>query len=81
MSTDTAIASLIPPLLGLPAAQKLQVIEELWTSITQSDLDQPLPAWKLDALDGSRAQYERQPESAMSWEALRRETANGGSSV
>ncbi len=74
MTTDSAIASLVPPLLGLPVAQKLAVIEALWASFTQSDLDQPLAPWKLAALDASKAQYLAHPESAMAWGTLREQT-------
>ena len=51
MQAHSAIAPLMPPLLNLPAAQKLELIEELWASLTQSDLDRPVPAWKLETLD------------------------------
>ncbi len=74
MQAHSAIAPLMPPLLNLPAAQKLELIEELWASLTQSDLDRPVPAWKLETLDRSKAQHLSEPESAQSWEALRLET-------
>lgn len=74
MQAHSTIAPLMPPLLNLPAAQKLELIEELWASLTQSDLDRPVPAWKLEALDRSKVQHLSEPESAQSWEALRQET-------
>jgi len=74
MQAHSAIAPLMPPLLNLPAAQKLELIEELWCSLTQSDLDRPVPAWKLEILDQSKAQYQSEPESAQTWETLRQET-------
>lgn len=62
------------PLLNLSATQKLELIEQLWSSLTSSDLDQPVPSWKLDTLDRSKAQYQSDPESAKSWDALRKGT-------
>ena len=73
MQAHPAIAPLAAPLLNLPAAQRLELIEQLWGSLSPTDLDRPLPAWKVDVLDNSKAQYLAEPKSAQSWEALRHE--------
>lgn len=73
MQSHLTVAPLVAPLLNLPAAQRLELIEQLWGSLTYSDLDRSVPEWKLDVLDHSKAQYLAEPESARSWEALRQE--------
>jgi hypothetical protein len=74
MQPSSAIAPLMLRLLNLPAAQKLELIEQLWASLMPSDLDQTVPSWKLETIDKSKAQYELAPESAESWDALRKAT-------
>jgi putative addiction module component (TIGR02574 family) len=54
-------------LLALPAQQRLELIEKLWESLHGQETEQPLPAWKLRALEYSRAQYLASPDTAQSW--------------
>lgn len=54
-------------LLALPAQQRLALIETLWDSLRAQDIEQPLPEWKLRALEYSRAQYLAAPHTAQSW--------------
>jgi putative addiction module component (TIGR02574 family) len=54
-------------LLALPAQQRLELIETLWDSLHAQDIAQPLPEWKLRALEYSRAQYLAAPDTGQSW--------------
>jgi hypothetical protein len=66
---EEATSALVAPLLTLPADQRHALIGQLWDSL-QTEAPTPLPAWKIEALHASRAQYLAHPETAVSWGAM-----------
>ena len=49
-----------PDLLALPLGEKLNLIEQLWDSLTSSERDAlPVPAWHHDELEKRQADIDR----------------------
>jgi putative addiction module component (TIGR02574 family) len=73
MSTDFA------PLFALSVSERLRLVEELWDSIACTPEAVPVPEWQKQELDRRKAEHERHPESAITWEeALRRLRSRNG---
>ena len=60
-----AARGILDELKGLPSADKLQIIEELWDSIPPDEI--PIPDSALDEMDRRFEDYLRNPERAASW--------------
>jgi putative addiction module component (TIGR02574 family) len=59
-------------LLELPIAQRLELVEMLWDSIAATPDAVPMPQWQRDELDRRKADYEKHPESGVSWDEARK---------
>lgn len=55
----------------LPADERLNLIDNLWDSLTPEDV--PLEEWQQRLLDERLAAHERDPEAARLWEEVRDE--------
>lgn len=42
---------LLQQILDLPAAQRLQLVEDIWDSLAQSEASVPVPQWHREELD------------------------------
>ena len=55
----------------LSREEKLQLVEELWDSIAQEELQQPLAQWKIDELTRRKEAFLKDPSTARSWEQVK----------
>ncbi|MDP2809685.1 MAG: addiction module protein [Rhodocyclaceae bacterium] len=55
----------------LSAAEKLQLVEDLWDDIAASSTDVPVHDWQKVELDRRKASFLRVPESGQTWEHVR----------
>ena len=60
----------IEHLRGLPVAEKLRVVEELWDDIGESKEPFPLPAWHRAEAERRGAELEQDPSIALTREEL-----------
>jgi putative addiction module component (TIGR02574 family) len=57
----------------LPLAERLQLVEDLWDSIAETQRDDlPVPEWQKAELLRRREEYARNPESAQPWSEVKR---------
>ena len=57
----------------LPLAERIQLVEDLWGSIVQTQgEDLPVPEWQRAELARRRQEYARHPESATPWSEVKR---------
>lgn len=66
------MSALTSEALQLPPAQRLELIEELWNSLRDSDPVELNDA-DLDELDRRRERYRSNPASLVDWEDVKRE--------
>ena len=60
-------------LLKLGRAERLQLVADLWDSIAQEDTsDLSVPDWKYEELCRRREYLRHHPETAVSWEEVKR---------
>ena len=75
MTTDTA------SVFGLTAAEKLQLVEDLWDDVSSRPEDVPVHQWQLAEIERRRSSLASRPESALSWDQMTarlRELHRGG---
>ena len=66
-------------IFGLSVDQKLRLVEDLWDSIGATPEEVPVPQWQKDELARRKAEFLRNPDSAIPWEeALERLRAERG---
>lgn len=57
----------------LPIAERIQLVEDLWDSIAETQgKDLPIPEWQKAELERRRQEYMRNPESAKPWSEVKR---------
>jgi putative addiction module component (TIGR02574 family) len=56
----------------LSPAEKLQLVEDLWDDLTASPDDVPVHDWQKQELARRKANLQRNPASAVSWEDVKR---------
>jgi putative addiction module component (TIGR02574 family) len=57
-----------PSVFDLSPAEKLQLVEDLWDDLAATPGAVPVHDWHKQELDRRKANLERNPESAMTWE-------------
>ena len=63
-----------PDLLALPLAEKLNLIEQLWDSLTSPERDAlPVPAWHRDELDERQADIDENPGQSVPWDDVKQQ--------
>ena len=65
------------PLLGLPAAEKLELVEALWDSLGDSLSEIPLPEWQKEELAKRKAAHDRDPSAVVTWEEAKARILDG----
>ena len=65
--------SVLEELEKLSVAERLQIVEDLWDGIARNNADIPLPQWQKDELERRKQNYLQNPDSAQSWDAVKRE--------
>jgi putative addiction module component (TIGR02574 family) len=56
----------------LSPAEKLQLVQDLWDDLACSPKDIPFPDWQKEELDRREANLRANPESAVTWEEVKR---------
>lgn len=56
----------------LSAAEKLQLVEDLWDDLAKSPDSVPVHSWQLDEVARRRANLMKNPKSGVSWEEAQR---------
>lgn len=65
-------------LLALPVAEKLDIIEQLWDSLTAADKDElPLTEWQRQELDRRIDHLDEHPDETIPWEDVKRQLRPG----
>ncbi|MFM8378315.1 MAG: addiction module protein [Planctomycetia bacterium] len=65
MTPDTA------SIFSLSAAEKLQLVEDLWDDVASRPDDVPIHAWQLEEVERRRKSLAARPDSALSWDEMR----------
>ena len=60
----------------LSVAERLELIGEIWDSITEAGQDPPLPDWHRRELERRLAAAEADPEAGIPWEVVRARLAD-----
>ena len=55
---------------GLTAAEKLQLVEDLWEDVSSRPEDVPVHTWQLAEVERRRTNLASRPESALSWDQM-----------
>lgn len=55
----------------LTISEKLQLLEDLWDSISLTPEQIPILDWQKDELDQRKAAYLKNPDSGSSWESVK----------
>lgn len=59
-------------IFDLSPAEKLQLVEDLWDDLAATPDDVPLHEWQKEELDRRQANLLNNPESALSWDEVKR---------
>ncbi|MCC6590603.1 MAG: addiction module protein [Bryobacterales bacterium] len=62
----------VSSVFDLSDAEKLQLVQDLWDDLAASPQSVPVHQWQIDELERRKANLERAPESAVSWEDVKR---------
>ena len=60
----------------LTISEKLQLLEDLWDSISLTPEQIPILDWQKDELDKRKAAYLKNPDSGSSWESVKERIRN-----
>ncbi len=63
----------IAELRKLPAAEKLKIIEALWSDLAADEDSFPSPAWHEEALRGTEAEFAAGRTEILDWEEAKKE--------
>ncbi len=61
-------------LLALPVEEKLNIIEQLWDSLTPPEREGlPVPAWHRDELEKRQTDIDMNPDLSVAWDDVKRQ--------
>ncbi|MFN8526339.1 MAG: addiction module protein [Chloroflexota bacterium] len=69
------LAEALAELLALPAADRLEIIEAMWESLTTDVANLPLTPSQRDALGRRLAEHNVTPDDVISWDEIRSSAA------
>jgi putative addiction module component (TIGR02574 family) len=72
-----AMASARSAAAKLTPDEKLELISILWDDLSATPENIPIPDWQKEELDRRNAEFEKHPESALSWEDVRQQLGKG----
>jgi putative addiction module component (TIGR02574 family) len=61
-----------PTVFDLSAAEKLQLVEDLWDDLAAEPSDVPVHQWQKDELARRKANLQRNPASGLTWDEVKR---------
>lgn len=62
--------NLVAEILELPIAERVELVEAIWESISSAPESLPLTQWQKEELERRLAEYESNPESGASFEEV-----------
>jgi len=62
------MSNVLEELEKLSAAERLQLVEDLWDSIARSTAEVPIPQWQKDELARRKEIYLRNPDAVLTWD-------------
>jgi putative addiction module component (TIGR02574 family) len=62
----------IASVFDLSPAEKLQLVEDLWDDLASTPADVPVHDWQKEELARRKANLQRHPASAVTWEEVKR---------
>ena len=62
-----------PEVFALSVEKKLELLGELWDSITPTAAEVPVPEWHIEELDRRKREYELNPSIGISWEEAKQQ--------
>ena len=65
-----------PSVFDLTAAEKLQLVEDLWDDLAASPESIPVHEWQKQELAARKARFVANPASGVSWEAVKQRIRN-----
>jgi len=72
-------SNLVDTVKGLPLAERIELVEALWESITQEGYEPPLTPEQAAELDRRLEAHRRNPNDVVSWESIKEDLSNGQS--
>lgn len=57
-------------IFSLSAAEKLQLVEDLWDDVSSRPENVPVHPWQLEEIERRRRSLAARPESAVSWDEM-----------
>jgi putative addiction module component (TIGR02574 family) len=61
---------------SLPLAERIELIEALWESMTQEGYEPPLTSEQATEIDRRVEAHRRNPNDVVSWESIKKDLAN-----
>ncbi len=68
--------SATPSIFELTPAEKLQLVEDLWDDLAATPESIPIHQWQKDELESRKAKLVANPDSGVSWEAVKQRIRN-----
>jgi putative addiction module component (TIGR02574 family) len=59
-------------IFALTTAEKLQLVEDLWDDLAANPESVPIYDWQIEELDRRKANLMKNPESALTWEEVKK---------
>jgi putative addiction module component (TIGR02574 family) len=64
-------------LFQLGRAERIQLVEDLWDSIAQEEVQTPLPEWKGAELRRRKVSFLQHPSSGQTWNQVKQSARSG----
>ncbi|MDX6558940.1 MAG: hypothetical protein QOF72_1989 [Blastocatellia bacterium] len=61
---------------SLPLAERIEIVEALWESITQEGYEPPVTSEQAAEIDRRVEAHRRNPNDVVSWESIKKDLAN-----
>lgn len=58
-------------IFDLSAAEKLQLVQDLWDDLAANPANVPVEDWQIEELDRRKANLEKNPASALTWDEVK----------
>jgi len=67
-----SMAIALQELETLSVSERVQIVEDLWDSIAQSNANLPIPQWQKDELARRKQRFLQNPASGETWDQVKR---------
>jgi putative addiction module component (TIGR02574 family) len=66
------MSSVSRAVFDLSAAEKLQLVQDLWDDLAANPANVPVEDWQIEELDRRKANLERNPASTLTWDEVKK---------